>query len=100
MRVKLKAFSTLKKVIHMSEGYLHIEVKEGSTIQDFLMKLNRKYGATFRQEAKQDLMEALKGGFGGFNVFLNGKNLQLPDNSNLKLRDEDEIVILQPIGGG
>lgn len=95
MQVIVKVFSILKEVV--GNSLLMLEVKEGGKLQDVLIQLNQKYGAAFQRETGKTLDYALER---RLNVFLNGKSTKLPDDSNLKLKNNDEIVILEPVGGG
>ncbi len=61
------------------------------------IKLSHKHGEAFQRKTGRNLNQALRD---RFNIFLKGKIVEFPANSNLKLKDEDDIVILQPVGRG
>jgi len=69
------------------------EIASGSTIRDVLSRLAEKYGKDFNNiinpETGQIELETL--------VMVNGKSIRRPD---LKLRDNDVVMITVPIGGG
>jgi len=69
------------------------EIASGSTIRDVLSKLAEKYGKDFNDiinpETGQIELETL--------VMVNGKSIRRPD---LKLRDNDVVMIMVPVGGG
>jgi len=64
---------------------------------DALNILIGRFGDDFKKETGRNLMEALQS---YFNVFLNGKHLDLPLKLMHGLRDEDQLIILRPVGGG
>jgi len=69
------------------------EIASGSTTRDVLSKLAEKYGKDFNNiinpETGQIGLETL--------VMVNGKSIRRPD---LKLRDNDVVMITVPVGGG
>ena len=69
------------------------EIAFGSTIKDVLSKLAEKYGKDFNNiinpETGQIDLETL--------VMVNGKSIRRAD---LKLRDNDVVMITVPFGGG
>jgi len=93
--VTVKVYSVLKEVF--GSGSLLIEVEEEGTLGDILTELSHKHGEAFQRKTGRDLNQALRD---RFNLFLNGKRIKLPEDLNFQLKDKDEIVILQPVGGG
>jgi len=94
--VIVKVYSVLKEVF--GSGSLLIEIqKEEGTLADILTELSHKHGEAFQRKTGRNLNQALRD---RFNLFLNGKRIKLPEDLNLQLKDKDEIVILQPVGGG
>jgi molybdopterin converting factor small subunit len=85
----------LKEVF--GSGSLSIEIQEKGTLADMLTELSHKHGEDFQRKTGRNFNQALKD---RFNLFLNGKRIKLPEDLNLQLKDQDEIVILQPVGGG
>jgi len=93
--VTVKVYSVLKEVF--GSGSLLIEVEEEGTLGDILTELSHNHGEAFQRKTGRDLNQALGD---RFNLFLNGKRIRLPEDLNIQLKDKDEIVILQPVGGG
>ncbi len=91
----VKVYSVLKEVF--GSGSLLIEIQKEGTLEDILTELSHKHGEAFQRKTGRNLNQALKD---RFNLFLNGKRIELPEDSSLQLKDGDEIVILQPVGGG
>lgn len=95
MQVRVKVYSVLKEVV--GSGLVLMEIGEEGTLLDALNELSERYGAIFREKTGRSLKQALEK---RFNLFVNGKVISLPGDANLKLKGNDEIVILQPVGGG
>jgi len=69
------------------------EIAFGFTIRDVLSKLARKYGKDFK-----DIINPETGQIDfGTLIIVNGKSIRRPD---LKLRDNDFVMITVPFGGG
>jgi len=79
------------------KGLIELNLNDGATVKDALDKLNKRFGARFKEKTGKKLEEALKN---IFNVFLNGKYLDIPSDLGHKLKDGDKLLILRPIGGG
>lgn len=94
MRVRIKVTSELRKAI--GKGSVDLEVDSGATLDDVLKKMDEKYGMDIKGETGKGLKEILK----QFNVFVDGKNTRLPDDLAHKLRNDSEILIVRPVGGG
>lgn len=95
MQVKVRVYSTLRRVV--GSNSISIELEKGATLQDFINEFSAKYGEAFQEHTKRDLNHALKR---RFNIFVNRQSIRLAEHLNLELKDDDEIVILQPVGGG
>jgi len=95
MQVRVKVYSVLRQVV--GSGLVLMEIGEEGTLLDALKELSKRYGTIFREKTGRSLNQALKK---RFNIFVNSKSINLPRDANLKLKDNDEIVILQPVGGG
>ena len=95
IRVKVTAFSVLKEVF--GSGSVQIEIEDGATVADLISGLSRRYGKSFEEKTSRSLGQALRE---RLNLFLNGRIVKMPENLNLKLEDGDEVIVLQPVGGG
>jgi len=95
MRVKIKVYSVLREAF--GSGSILMDINRGETLLDVLNKLSGKYGAAFRDKTGKNLDQALKS---HFHIFVTGKSIKLPRDLKHELKDNDEIVILEPLGGG
>jgi molybdopterin converting factor small subunit len=92
VKVKIYYYSVFNK------GDLSIEINEkNNSIMDVFFKLDHAFGNKFEKVTGRSLFDSL-GTY--FNVFLNGKYLDFPKNYNLKLSDNDTIILLHPVSGG
>lgn len=91
VEVKIYYFKVFRK------GSISLTLHFGATVSDAFNQLNEQFGEAFEKETGKNFMETL-GSY--FNVFLNGKYLDLPLGLKIKLRDQDKLMILRPVGGG
>jgi len=73
------------------------EIDDASTLQDLISVLAKSFGEEFKRETGSDLKRSLGH---DFNVYLKGKLIYPAEYAKTILQDEDEVVIMQPIGGG
>jgi molybdopterin converting factor small subunit len=95
MRVKIRVFSVLKRLFGNKSFFLELPTE--STVKDLLLSLDEKYGEISQKENGRRLFDRV---INNFNVFKNNEMLRLPDQINVVLKEDDEITILQPSGGG
>ena len=95
MQIKLKVYSILQEVFGSSS--IVVEIAEEGILADLIAKLEKEYGNAFLQKTGRNLAQELKE---RFNLFLNRQKIRLPEDSGLQLKNNDEIAILQPVGGG
>jgi len=76
---------------------LLLEVPEGTTIQDLLVRLETTFGAAFQKVSGQVLYERI---LTRYCVFVNRKALWLPQQLDQTLTEGDEVAIFLPSGGG
>jgi len=95
VHVTVRVYSVLREVFGASSASIRIE--EHATLADLIAELSMNYGEAFKEKTGRILTDALST---RFNLFLNGKKVELPRDWRLQLGDEDELVILQPVGGG
>lgn len=95
MRVELKLYSTLKEIT--GRRLIQLDLKEESTVNDAVKKLEERFGREFKEKTGYSLRESLEK---RFNMFLNGKILKLPGDYEFQLKEGDELVIVRPVGGG
>jgi len=89
--VRVSLHGTFREIAGVRE--IIEEITFGSTVRDVLSKLAKKYGKDFNNiinpETGQIDLETL--------VMVNGKSIRRAD---LKLRDNDVVMITVPFGGG
>ena len=95
MQIKLKVYSILREVFESSS--IVVEIAEEGILADLITELEKKYGNAFLLKTGRTLAQVLKD---RFDLFLNRQRIRLPEDSRLQLKNNDEIVILQPVGGG
>ncbi len=95
IRVKVTAFSTLREVF--GSGSVQIEIEDGETVADPIAQLSSRYEKAFQEKTSRGLAQALRE---RFNLFLTRRIVKMPEDLGLKLKDGDEVIILQPVGGG
>jgi MoaD family protein len=95
LKVTLKAYTNLRRVI--GKMHLVVEMGDDSTLEDLLTLLSEKYGEEFERENKRPLKDSFRR---DFNVYLKGNLVHPSDYPRAKLRDQDEVAIVPPVGGG
>ena len=92
VEVKIYYYSVFGK------GKLSLEFQgDEVTVQDVLSRLEEDYGEAFERHSRRTLIDS----FGTyFNLFHNDEHVPLPEQSRMKLRDHDTLVILHPVSGG
>jgi len=94
IRVKVKFFTTLREIVDKKEE--QIELSRSVTVEAFLRQLSKKYGKDFEDYIYDEL-----GNIRGHLQFLiNGKSITALQGLKTKLKENDQIAILPPVGGG
>lgn len=91
VHVKIYYFSVFGK------GSFALDLEADATVLAALSVLNDKFGIDFKREVGKDLMGAFQS---YFNVFLNGRHLDLPSQLAQGLKGGDKLIILRPVSGG
>lgn len=89
--VTVKLFANLRELARTRE----LEV-EASTVEEVLQKLIEKFGSSFEKElfvSENKIRDE-------YLLLVNGKNYEFLDGGKTKLKDNDVIAILPPVGGG
>ena len=81
--VRVRVFATLRSIVGKNELEL-----QASTVGELLEKLYSKY-----PEMKKELEK-------GAVILVNGKSIEYLEKLDTKLKDEDEVSIFPPVGGG
>jgi molybdopterin synthase sulfur carrier subunit len=94
MKVTVKFFTTLREIVGKPQE--QIEFHEAVTINDLLQQLERRYGEKYTRYVYNE-----KGNVRGHLQFLiNGKSITNQQGLNTKLKENDILAILPPVGGG
>ena len=89
--VTVKLFANLRELA----GTRELKV-EASTIEEVLKKLIEKFGDPFKKELFVEENKIRD----EYLLLANGKNFEFLDGLKTKLKDNDVIAILPPVGGG
>ncbi len=94
MKVTVKFFTTLREIVGKPQE--QIELSEAVTVNELLQQLGEKYGEKFTRYVYTE-----KGKVRGHLHFLiNGKSITTQQGLKTKLRENDILAILPPVGGG
>jgi len=94
MKIKVKFFTSLREITDKKVD--KIQLKNPITVEELLNILSDKYGKEFREYIYNK-----KGKVQDFLSFLvNGKNINVLQGFDTKLKQGDIIAILPPVGGG
>ena len=95
MKIKIKYFTTLRELAGRAEEEFSID--DGTTLEDILKEVASKYG----KDAYDYLFQQDKNEFDPSVYFLiNGRNYRTLSGSKTKLKNDDVLAIIPPIGGG
>ncbi len=81
---RVKFFATLREITGRRE-----ETVPGETVGEVLNFLYDKYGEDFRRELERKSM-----------ILVNGKNVEHLKGMDTEVKEEDEVSIFPPAGGG
>ena len=94
MKVEVKFFTSLREITGKKVD--EIQLQPAITVEELLTLLSEKYGKNFREYVYNK-----KGKVQDFLSFLvNGKNINVLQGFDTKLKQEDIIAIIPPVGGG
>ncbi len=83
--VRVKFFATLRDIT----GKREMEIKNVKNVAELLQRLYEMFGDEFRKEIERRNM-----------ILVNGKNILDMDGYETEIKEEDEISIFPPAGGG
>lgn len=93
MRVKVKAYATIREAIGASA---EVKLNEAASVKDLLTELTRSYGKMFS--------ETILGKDGRplpyVKLLVNGRDIDFLNGIETKLEDRDEVSLFPPVGGG
>ena len=91
MNVTVRVFGDISAVI----GRRHeVELPDGATITTLATKIGEKTGQ------RQGYLGDFHVGGNDLAILLNGKSIDIIDGTKTKLKNGDEVVIMQPTAGG
>lgn len=94
MKVEVKFFTSLREITGKKTE--EIQIQDIITVEKLLTLLSEKYGKNFREYVYRK-----NGKVQGFLSFLvNGKNINVLEGFDTKLKQGDTFAILPPVGGG
>ena len=94
MKVEVKFFTSLREITGKKVD--KILSQSTITVDELMTLLSEKYGKNFREYIYNK-----KGEVQGFLSFLvNGKNINIMQGFDTKLKEGDVVAILPPVGGG
>ena len=91
MKVTVRVFGDISAII----GRRHeVELADGATITTIASKIGDQTGQS------QGYLGEFRVGGKDLAILVNGKSIDMMDGTKTKLRDGDEVVIMQPTAGG
>lgn len=91
MKITVRVFGDISAII----GRRHeVELAEGATITTIASKIGQKTGQ------RQGYLGEFHVGGKDLAILVNGKSIDMMDGTQTKLKDEDEVVVMQPTAGG
>jgi len=93
LRVKVKAYATLRDVIGAS---VEVRLNEGASVRDLLNELSRSCGKSFLERVLDEsggLLPYVK-------LLVNGRDVDFLNKLETRLKDGDEASLFPPVGGG
>jgi len=90
-KIKLLTFARVKQIIGVKQKEM-----EANTIQDLLDKLTLEYGNILQEELFDTSGDLRK----HYRIVVNGRNINLLNGFQTKLKDEDMVVIMPAMAGG
>jgi len=94
MKVTVKFFTTLREIVGKPQE--QIELSEAITVSELLQRLGERYGEKFTRYVynEKDMVQ------GHLHFLINGKSITTQQGLETKLKENDILAILPPVGGG
>lgn len=91
MKIIVRVFGDISQII----GRRHeLELPEGVTVSTVTAKVGEKSGQ------RQGYLGEFRVGGKDLAILVNGKSIDMIDGTQTKLKDGDEVVVMQPTAGG
>jgi len=94
MKVTVKFFTTLREIVGKPQE--QIVLSEAGTVTDLLQQLGERYGARFTRHVYDEQGSVRE----HLHFLINGKSITTMRGLKTKLRQNDILAILPPVGGG
>ncbi len=90
-KIKLVTFAKVKQIIGVKQREL-----EASFIEDLITKLLDEFGVILKEELfdNEGKLRSI------YRIIVNGRNINLLDGFQTKLKDDDMVVIMPAVAGG
>jgi len=95
IRVKVRTILEFTKIF--GQGHFEVSLADGSTVGNFLEELINSWGDELASRLFEPGGSKLLAHIG---LMVNGRSISLLQNMETVLQDEDEVLILPPVGGG
>ena len=95
IRVKVRTILEFTKIF--GQRQFEVSLAEGSTVGHFITQLTNTWGDELANRLLEPDGSKLLAHIG---LMVNGRSISLLQNMETVLHDEDEILILPPVGGG
>jgi molybdopterin synthase sulfur carrier subunit len=95
IRVKVRTILDFTKIF--GQRQFEVSLADGSTVGNFLEELTNAWGDELASRLFEPGRSKLLAHIG---LMVNGRSINLLQNMDTVLQDEDEILILPPVGGG
>ena len=95
IRVKVRTILDFKKIF--GQERFEVSLPDGGTVTDFLEKITETWGDQLTSQLFETNGTSLRP---HIMLMVNGRSIRFLDNLDTVLRNEDEVLILPPVGGG
>jgi molybdopterin synthase sulfur carrier subunit len=94
IKITVKFFTTLREIVGKKED--QIEFSDPITVEALLKQLSRSHGKDFVDYVFDELGSVR----GHLQILVNGKSITTMQGFRTKLKNNDQVAILPPVGGG
>ena len=94
MKVTVKFFTSLREIVGKPQE--QIELSDVVTVNELLQQLGERYGEKFTRYVYNEKSTVQ----GHLHFLINGKSITTQQGLKTKLKENDILAILPPVGGG